>query len=139
MAESCLDHVVDVVAGAVGDGQPFERGVGRHLGHQVAQGARTRPLLGLLGHLAVFDHDDRFDGEERAQKGLGAADAATALEEVESPQHAVDADPAGAVLGGGDQLVQVRPAGRLLGGGDHHEALAHGDRAGVERRGREWR
>ena len=112
------EHVVDVVAGPVGDGQALQRRVPGHLGCQVAQGARAGALLGLLGHLAVFDHDDRLDREERAQEGLRAADAAAALEELEPAQHAEDADPARPVLRCGDQLVQARSGGGLLGGGD---------------------
>ena len=106
--------------------QSFERGVAGHLGGQVGQRPRARPLLGLLGHLAVLDLDHRLDGEEGAQQGLGTADAATALEEVEPTQHAVDMDPAGPIQRGRGQGVETGAGRRLLGRGDHHEALAHG-------------
>src|SRR3984957_16492737 len=73
-------HVGEVVAGAVGRGEALEGRFGRHLGRQVGQGLAPGPLLGLLGHLAVFELDNRLDVEQRAEQGPGPADTAAALE-----------------------------------------------------------
>ena len=124
--------VGEVVAGAVGHGDALERGVGRHLGAQVGQRPGAGPLLGLLGHLAVLELDHRLDVEQRAEQGAGPADAAAALEVLEPADHAVDAGAGDAVLGGGHQLVEAGAGGGLLGRGDDEQALAHGEREGVD-------
>ena len=60
------------------------------------------------------------------------ADAPAALEELEAAQHAVDAGAGDAVLGGGHELVDPGAGGGLLGRRDHEQALAHGEREGVD-------
>jgi len=119
-------HVGEVVAGAVGHGQPLQRGVGPHLRIEVGQRLGPGPLLGLLGHLAVLELDDRLDVQQRTDEGAGAADATAPLQVLEPAEHAVDARARDAVLGGGDQLIEPGPRRGLLGGRDDQQSLAHG-------------
>ena len=86
----------------------LERGVPRHLGRQVGQGTGAGALLGLLGHDAVLHLDHRLDREQRAEQGLGPADAAAALEVLEPAEDAVDADPADPVRGWRTRAARAR-------------------------------
>ena len=70
--------------------------------------------------------------EQRAEQGAGPADAPAALEVLEPAEHAVDAGAGDPVLGGGHQLVEAGAGRGLLGGGDDEQALAHGEREGVD-------
>src|ERR1700722_1408655 len=71
--------VGEVVAGAVGHGQPFERRVGPDLVAQVGQRFAAGALLGLLGHLPVLELNHRLDVQQRTEQRPGPADAATPL------------------------------------------------------------
>ena len=124
--------VGDVVAGPVGDGDPFERGVGLDLVDEVRDRPGPGPLLGLLGDLPVLELDHGLDVEQRAEQGPGAADAPAALQVLEPAQHAVDAGARGVVLGRVDDVVDALAGGRVLGGGDDEEALAHGERVRID-------
>src|ERR1700722_7825546 len=121
-------HVGEVVAGAVGHGQPLQRRVGPHLRVHVGQRLGPGPLLGLLGHLAVLELNDRLDVQQRTEERSGATDPAAALEMLGPAQPAVDAGAGDAVLGGGYQLVQAGTGCGLFGGGDDEQSLAHGER-----------
>ena len=68
-------HVGEVVAGAVGHGQPLEGRVGPDLVIQVGQRLAAGALLGLLGHLAVLELDHRLDVQQRTEQRPGAPDA----------------------------------------------------------------
>ena len=46
-------------------------GVGLDLVYEVGERLGPGPLLGLLGHLAVLELDDRLDVEERSRAGPG--------------------------------------------------------------------
>src|ERR1700728_3018223 len=127
-----LEEDADVVRLPARHGQAFEGGVPLGLGRQVLERAAPRPLLGLLVDDAVADLDHGLDREHGSEQRPGLADPTTAHEVIERSQRAVDAGPAPRRLGRGAPRAQARAPRRCVGGRDRQQALAHGDRTGVE-------
>ena len=131
LGRSAGDEPVHVGAGRVQDRDTIHRADGQQLDELLAGLAVGANAFGRL-HAAILDLDDRLDGEQRADRGLGAADPAAALEVLERVEAEVDLQIGTATFEGGRDLARRRTAVRHLDTDLGEHALAHRRRRRVD-------